>query len=184
MSLLRKIELICLMFLITAYGAATYQRNSVWQTWITLWSDVAKKSPQKARPYYNLGFIYLKQGLIDKAITENRKALRLRHSYMEARFNLASAYGLKGLTDLAIIELQKVVKLAPYNADVYYNLGIAFNKKGMYKQAVQMFEKGVELKPDDAEAHLELVNLYLYKIKDRKKALFHYKKSKDLGAKN
>lgn len=238
------IEFAVLLSLIAAYSLATFERNFAWKTGLSLWSDVVKKSLEKARPhynmghsyqdkgnydraiaeyktsislspnfvdahnslgvayynkglrmkaiqkykdalkinnncfraYYNIGIIYLRQGLIDKAISENRKALKLRPSYAKARFNLATAYGMKGLTNQAIAEYQKALEFSPDNADIYYNLGIAFREKKIYGQAVRMLEKALQLKPKDMKANLELANLYLHKVKNREKALFHYRK--------
>jgi hypothetical protein len=34
-----------------------YERNSVWCTEVTLWQDCVNKSPNKARPHYNLGLL-------------------------------------------------------------------------------------------------------------------------------
>jgi tetratricopeptide (TPR) repeat protein len=238
------IEFVLFLSLLVAYGLATFERNFVWTSGLTLWSDMVKKSFQKARPhynlghsyadngdygraiteyrmaislspnfvdahnslgvayynkglhakaiqkyedalkinkncfraYYNLGVIHLRQGLIDRAISENLMVLKLRPSHWEARFNLATAYGRKGLTGQAIAEYQKALKLKPDNADIWYNLGIAFREKKIYGQAVKILEKAVQLKPNDAEAHLELANLYLHKVKNREKALFHYRR--------
>jgi hypothetical protein len=55
-----------LLVLAGAYGVATYQRNQVWQSEITLWEDVTKKSPRKARPYDELGLAYARQGAMPR----------------------------------------------------------------------------------------------------------------------
>ncbi len=36
-------------------GSSTLQRNAVWASAVTLWSDTAAKSPRKRRPHLNLG---------------------------------------------------------------------------------------------------------------------------------
>ena len=52
------IEFIMLITLLLLCGWATYQRNFTWKDDFTLWSDVAKKSPEKYRTHNNLGFAY------------------------------------------------------------------------------------------------------------------------------
>ncbi|MGD9332692.1 MAG: hypothetical protein PVJ53_15365, partial [Desulfobacterales bacterium] len=44
------------------FGYWTYERNKVWQNAIALWQDTVKKSPQKARPHFNLGESYAEIG--------------------------------------------------------------------------------------------------------------------------
>lgn len=44
---------------VVVLSIATYQRNTVWHDEITLWEDVVKKSPNKARGYNNLGNLYM-----------------------------------------------------------------------------------------------------------------------------
>jgi hypothetical protein len=44
----RYIELALLVVLICTYGFTSYQKNVIWKNEMSLWSDVVKKSPQKA----------------------------------------------------------------------------------------------------------------------------------------
>ncbi|MBI4824153.1 MAG: tetratricopeptide repeat protein [Nitrospirae bacterium] len=57
---------------------ATYARNTVWKSEISLWEDIIKKSPHRARAHNNLGYAYLFKGLIDKAIEQYLIAIRLK----------------------------------------------------------------------------------------------------------
>jgi len=43
--------------LIACYSALTFARNAVWSDRLTLWDDTVKKSPRKARPYFNRGYV-------------------------------------------------------------------------------------------------------------------------------
>ncbi len=56
-----------------------------------LWSDVVKKSPDKAKPLNNLGIAYIDEGLFDKAIVEIRKALLIKPT-PERYIALGNAY--------------------------------------------------------------------------------------------
>jgi len=48
-----KIITVCAITLVLSTW--TYERNTIWSNAVSLWSDVVKKSPQKARPHNNLG---------------------------------------------------------------------------------------------------------------------------------
>jgi lipoprotein NlpI len=70
----------------------TFQRNTLYQDQVSLWSDTVAKSPHKARPHNNLGHAYALQGEWDRAIDEFRLAVQLDHHYTLAQNNLRNAY--------------------------------------------------------------------------------------------
>lgn len=82
-----------LLVLAGAYGVATYQRNQVWQSEITLWEDVIKKSPRKARPYDELGLAYARQGRYAEAVPLYLQAIALNPRFATYYSNLGVAYG-------------------------------------------------------------------------------------------
>ncbi len=45
----------CIVLLL---AAATFMRNMIWLSDLTLWQDVVSKSPGKARAHYAVGFFY------------------------------------------------------------------------------------------------------------------------------
>ena len=55
-------------------SGATFARNTVWQSQVSLWEDVVKKSPMKARTYNGLGLAY--EG--EAGLMRRSKALRRR----------------------------------------------------------------------------------------------------------
>ncbi len=108
------------------YGWVTYQRNTVWKDDFSLWSDVVKKSPAKARPHNNLGVSYTEKSLIEKAIVETKEALRLKPDFINAHISLGNAYMKIGLTDMAILQYKEALRLKPDYAEVYVNIGNAY----------------------------------------------------------
>jgi tetratricopeptide (TPR) repeat protein len=70
----------------------TYQRNALYRSEISLWTDAVHKSPTKARPHNNLGHAYAMHGEWDYAIDEFRIAAQLDPDYAIARKNLRDAY--------------------------------------------------------------------------------------------
>jgi tetratricopeptide (TPR) repeat protein len=78
--------------LVLALSLFTYQRNSLYEDRLSLWSDAVRKSPNKARPHNNLGYAYALQDDWDRAIDEFRTAARLDPDFMLAQQNLRDAY--------------------------------------------------------------------------------------------
>jgi tetratricopeptide (TPR) repeat protein len=139
---------------------ATYARNNVWQSKISLWEDVVKKSPEKARGYKNLATLYISRGISDKAIELLRTALRLE-LYCKAEMHLphyilAFAYESKGLLEEAIKQYQVAINFKPDYAEAHYNLGRAYATTGLTDDAIEHFKIVLKLKPNNANTHYNL----------------------------
>ncbi len=156
-----KALLISFSFLILfTFSIATYVRNNLWKEPITLWEDVIRKSPNKARGYNNLGFLYTQANQHDKALYYLQKATELKSSYSVARHNLGLAYAKKGMIDDAIKELRLSVELDPSNALAHYDLALAYIKKGEMQNALQQLNEAIRYKPDYAEAYNNIGAIY------------------------
>lgn len=136
----------------------TYARNTLWANEISLWQDVVKKSPNKARPHNNLGYAYASQGQLDMAIAEFQTALRLNPDYSEshAHNNLGYSYASQGQWDKAIAEFQTALRLDPDYSEAHNNLGYAYASQGQLDRAFAEYRTALQLKPDYAEAHNNL----------------------------
>ncbi|HYS12547.1 MAG TPA: tetratricopeptide repeat protein, partial [Burkholderiaceae bacterium] len=73
-------------------GSATVQRNSLWASPLALWTDAVTKSPLNSRAHNNLGFALERQGDLDGAIREYRRALDLDANDAQAGRNLQRAW--------------------------------------------------------------------------------------------
>jgi tetratricopeptide (TPR) repeat protein len=143
-----------IVFLLTA---AACQRNRVWQDDFTLWADAAKKSPDKARPHCNLGKAYTDKGMVDEAIAECQKALKIKPDYAMAHNNLGNAYDKKGMAEEALAEFQAALKINTTDTAIArFNLGAFYEKKGMINEAIAEYQNALKIKPDYAIAHNNL----------------------------
>jgi tetratricopeptide (TPR) repeat protein len=139
---------VLLLFTVVPLSIAAYNRNFIWRDEITLWEDVVRKSPEKARGHYNLGTAYDKEGMTDKAMAEYKRAIRLNPGYADAHYNLGLAYHEQGRTDEAIEEYRKTIKFEPDYAKAHNNLGVAYARLGLTEEAVREFGIALRLEPD------------------------------------
>jgi len=128
LAIIRRVGM--LFCLVAVFGVATYQRNFIWKDDLSLWSDVVKKSSNKARPYNNLGIAY--QGICryDNAIAEYKKTLQgARQPYFaEVYNNLGVCYFNKGWIDMAIKEFRRALNINPDFSNAGFNLRIALTR--------------------------------------------------------
>jgi tetratricopeptide (TPR) repeat protein len=138
----RYTEYIMLISLVLIYGWATYERNFVWKDEFSLWSDVVKKSPDKARGYNEVGMCYYEQQMPDKAIPFFKKSLSLNADNAIVHNNLGLCFLGKGLINQAIEEFQEAIQLNPFDGMYHVNLGIAYWQNGLSNLAYREIEFG------------------------------------------
>ena len=137
-------------------GFAAYQRNHVWGDAIRLWRDTVNKSPNKARPYNNLGQLLNDAGKPWEAMPVLRKSLQLAPYFDRANFNLARSYSLIGQSAKAIPLLQKAITTNPDFNGAYNDLGAALIKVGRYGEAATFLEQNLGRLNELPEAHFNL----------------------------
>lgn len=138
------LPLIILLPLIAGYSLLTYKRNFVWQNETTLWSDAARKSPNKARPFYNLGNAYADDGNLQEAQKAFLRAYQLKPDIENAN-NLAAIYADQGQIDKAISIWETIVARSPNFTTAHFNLSAFYYKQGKYDPAIRHCDKVIEL---------------------------------------
>lgn len=118
--------------IITLLVFLTLARNSIWHTEYSIWKDIIIKSPDKPRPYNNLGTIAEKERLIDEAVSAYKKAIDLYKRdmldpspSMNARYNLGLLYLERGMKEDAVKIFRDLFSAglgADYNDDVIESL--------------------------------------------------------------
>jgi tetratricopeptide (TPR) repeat protein len=165
--------------IIIIFSIAAYARNNVWKTDMSLWADVVKKSPKKARAVNNLGNAYLYNGLIGKAMKYYEKALILDPDQIGSLSNIALAYEYEGQIEKAIEYYEKVIKAEPKFVLSYYNLGNIYKNKGLFDKAIEYYLKTINLSPNRADAYNNLGTIYSLKGQIEK-AIEYYQKALSL----
>jgi len=154
----------------------TAQRNEVWQDPVSLWSDAVKKSPNKARPYSNLGEALAGQGSLEGAVAHYRKALQLQPDYPAAHNNLGQALVRQGATEQAIAHYRQALRIKPRFATANYNLGNALLRRGDIDEAIVFYRQALKVQPEYPTAHNNLGNA-LFRQGNLEEAIAHYREA-------
>ena len=72
------LKMIVMAAVIVLLGLAAFQRNGVWVTKLSLWTDVARKTPAKSRVHNSLGNCYMLLGDSFHAVEEYKYSHRAR----------------------------------------------------------------------------------------------------------
>ncbi|MEA3346500.1 MAG: tetratricopeptide repeat protein, partial [Candidatus Auribacterota bacterium] len=134
------------------------------------------KLDKEAIEHYNLAVSYTKQGSIDRAVQEYKKAIAIDFTFAVAHYNLGILHRKKDNKKLAIESYKNAVKINPGFEKAYTNLGSIYKDLGQYDVAAGYFKKAIEINPDNSMSHLGLAHIYDYNKNNLQLAEYHYKK--------
>ena len=165
---------------VRAFGQASYWKNSE-----ALWNHTLAVTGENDVAHNNLGFLFLRRGELDKAISQFHAALNIRSRNTETHYslgtaliqnNLGNALARKHLSDKAIDHFQAAIRLRPDYADAYFNLGSVLFQQGQIDQAIAQWQKALAIRPTDTEAHRRVAGA-LRKQGNVKEAIAEYEQA-------
>jgi tetratricopeptide (TPR) repeat protein len=135
-------------------AVATFRRNRVWASELSVWADTAAKSPGKARPHMNLGSALCLAGHVEEGARELRRALELgvdsETDAAYARAQLGAAFVALGRPAEAEPELREAVRLKPTDPEAVFNLALVLTKTGRLEEARPLWSRFLDVAPSSA----------------------------------
>lgn len=141
------------LLLCCALTAATIARNRIWSDELVMWQDVVSKSPNKARVNYNIGYLYFKKYLPERALPYLVRAIEIDatqekywdilNSVMPLLGGFEGRYAYGREFHLVEPELKNA-----WLANSFNNLGLAHEHLGNLSQARHSFLKAVKFTPN------------------------------------
>jgi cytochrome c-type biogenesis protein CcmH/NrfG len=154
-------------------ASATWMRNEVWSSAVTLWEDAARKSPSKLRPLLNLANALEESGQPDAALQVSLRGLRMTPSHPDESYALGITYRSIGDLDSARRMWEAGLERDPTHARSLLALGNLALDLADPAGARDYFQRAVESDPSLAVAHLKLA-IVLERTGDLERALPHY----------
>jgi tetratricopeptide (TPR) repeat protein len=145
---------------VVALGLETYDRNDTWRSEIRLWEDTVSKSPEKHRPWFNLGCAHYRQGQLNEAVGFMEKALEIAPGFIPAHNNLGTFLILLGNYQKALDASNVGLHYAPEHSNMLYNKGAALAGLGELERAAEVFERVVAQYPNDRLSYVALGQVY------------------------
>ena len=156
-----RLPLLLAALIVVTLAVATWERNQVWSSTLSIWEDTVRKSPNKERPWYNLGSLYDDEGRHDDAIQALVRAISIDPKHGEAWHNLGRTYLLIGQNQQAVHVLRNAVRLNPEMDNAVVNLAIALLRTGQAGEAVGLLESRFSRLSGWPQARLNLGSAYL-----------------------
>ncbi|MBE9535888.1 MAG: tetratricopeptide repeat protein, partial [Proteobacteria bacterium] len=161
-----------------------HNRAEIWKDKLSLWSDVIKKSPYKARPHMNLAHALDLEGRHEEAARGYTIALKFSRdgsaSAIEILRNLGVARFRLGQLPEAIGIFRRVLIFEPDNVDILNNLSICLLETGRHDEALSTALHAEGVIPNHGEINSTLGEIYLA-IKEYPKALGYFRKALKLN---
>jgi len=174
----RKFLLLIVSILISVlFCSLTIQRNKIWASEVSLWSDTLKKSPNKIRPMINLARAHTTVGTFDLAVDYYEKVMALNPNIFATNFNLGNLYLKNGREKDALDLLKTAALLGPKIPEVHGLLGEIYLQKKQIKLAESHLKQAVEIKPNYASAMRNLGIIYYFHLRKPKEASVYFSRS-------
>ena len=151
---------------------ATFRRNTVWATDVSLWSDVVAKSPNVRRAHKNLSVGLLQVGELQLALHHAEWVIELEPDHASGYRNLGAMLAQAGRLEEAETALERALELEPDHPGAYNNLGNAYALARQWTKAAEAFRRSIELKPA-ASTHQNLATAYV-NLNRFQEAITHY----------
>jgi Tfp pilus assembly protein PilF len=166
-----------------ALSVATWQRNEVWSSSISLWEDTLAKSPNKCRIWNNLAVAYAEGNRTEKAVSCFEKAVALEPRYITAHMNLISTLNAMARYQDALnacLRLLNDVPLTRQSVDVQCQMGIALIGSGQIDKGKEFLKEVVSVAPRHRQSHVILGAVYQQQGRPQK-ALFHWEQAAQIA---
>jgi tetratricopeptide (TPR) repeat protein len=132
-------SLLVMAGILVSLVVATYMRNAVFKSPVTLWADTSSKSFNKRRTHENYGQALSTEGMYNDAIREFRTVLDLQDDGSVPPRDVYREIGVVsfriGLIDDAISFWQTGLRYAPGDPSLLNNLSVAFIQQQRYDEA-------------------------------------------------
>jgi tetratricopeptide (TPR) repeat protein len=130
---------------------ATAERNRVWDSPRSLWTDVVAKSPMNGRAHMNLGLAMMEEGDIGGAARQYDLAIERAPGYALAFVNRGILRQSRGDREGAIADIEHALRLTPDNIFTLYRAARIYADAGNLARAAQHLERAKGVSPRHGE---------------------------------
>ena len=105
------LSILILACIVATLVIATHARNETWKSEVSLWTDCVKKSPNKGRPYENLGAVLYRQGKKQEGLSLFAKAVEVEPDSARLNWDYGALLLFNGRAKESVWYFEKVILL-------------------------------------------------------------------------
>lgn len=148
------------LIILSAYACGTHERNKVWATDLTLWRDVAEKSPENGRGLMNYGLALMAKADYKNAEIQFTRALELTPGYPYLHINLGILKNATGDPEEAEIYFKNGIAYGPIYPECYFHYAKFLKHRERPEEAIRNLARALELLPAHMGARHLLMDIY------------------------
>ncbi|RZB35315.1 MAG: hypothetical protein SRB1_01083 [Desulfobacteraceae bacterium Eth-SRB1] len=171
--------------IIFAFSTRSYFQIRHWKNSAAVFENAVKVTENNWLAYNNLGLALMREGKLNDAVLNYKKALQIRPDYLTALDNIGLAlYRLEKFEE-ALFYYSKALKIYPKHAGIHNNTANVLTALGKLEEAIKHYKKAILIDPEFAEAYYNIANVLATQEK-LDKAIFYYESAikKDSGHSN
>jgi tetratricopeptide (TPR) repeat protein len=133
---------------------------------IQLMFTIADKIDKMAHApsHVKMGLLFVRNNLMQDAIDQFNKAIKINPKEINAYNNLGLSYIKMKDYSVAVKVLENALKIEDSYADVHHNLGLAYYYEKQHYKGLDHIQKGLRINPDYSVARFNQAILYLDSI--------------------
>lgn len=160
------------------YFFASYERNKVWKSQISLWTDNIEKYPNDVVSYMNRAYSYNEIGKYQEAILDYNRGIEIDSNNYQLYINRGLAHKILRKYELAVQDYTKAIeKRKPENYQPYLERGILYTDYlTRYNEGIKDFKTYLLHNQDNLDVTLNIAIAY-YKKQDFDSALVYCNKA-------
>ncbi len=132
--------------------ANIYNRQEDWDQAENYYKKAIAVNPQKALPYHQLGYLYLRMKRHAEAVAQFQRMVQFDPDNANSYDSLGDGYLANGQLDEALDSYRKAVNIDPQFAPSVFNLASCYEKKQMKQEAKEYYKRYLVLTPTGSQA--------------------------------
>lgn len=138
--------------------ANAYDQASLPDQSIRTYQQILRKDPHSIPVFMNLGGLYFRRGLFEKALPHYEKVVHLNPKHCQGHYWLAVCYWKLKRYYAAINTLEEIIEFLPTFKDALNLMGDCYEKIGEGAKAEHFYLKAISADPDGRVIHRGITN--------------------------
>ncbi len=136
-----------LLALAASLAWATWERNGVYESRVSLWQDTVDKRPGNSRAWNHLALALKNEGRTREAEEAFRRTLEIDPEHGKAHYNYGNLLMARGQAAAALERFAAAARLEPDSDAIRFNHGYLLMTQGRHQEAAAEYRAALEARP-------------------------------------